>query len=330
MNQRIEIDRRTIIFIFSFIAGIWLLILIREILLQAFIALLLMLILNPLVRKLRRFKIPKPLAIFILYVLILGTIALSLASIIPPLVEQTNNFTKNLPDYISNLPISDVIKSQLEKDLLSSVGNMPSQILRFSVSIFSNLLIVLTVIVFAFYLLLTRDNITKELKIYIGEKYALEIDKILDELEIRLGGWARGQLLLMFSVGLLTYIGLAMLGLPYALPLSILAGIFEALPIVGPIIAAIPAVLIGLGTSSIMGLSVAALAFLIQQLENQILVPKIMEKSAGTSPVVILLAIAIGFKLAGIAGVVVSVPVLIIAQVFLEKYFDRSSNSSKN
>lgn len=327
MTQKIEIERKTIFFIFASIAAIWFLVLIKDILLQVFVALLLMLILNPLVKKLNKFKIPKPISIFVLYVIVFGSLALSLASIIPPLIEQTNTFARNLPSYIANLPIAESVRNQLERDFLASVGNLPSQIMKFSVSIFSNFIVVLTVIVFTFYLLLTRNNLKQELEKYVGSKWAGEFDRLLDELEIKLGGWARGQVLLMLSVGFVTYIGLIVLGIPYALPLAILAGIFEALPIVGPIIAAIPAVLIGIGTSPIMGLSVAALAFLIQQLENQILVPKIMEKSANASPVVILLAIAIGFKLAGIAGVVISVPVLIIIQVFLEKHFSLASKN---
>ena len=104
-----------------------------------------------------------------------------------------------------------------------------------------------------------------------------------------------------------------------SLPLAILAGLLEIIPYLGPVASAIPAVLIGLGISPIMGLAVAALYFLIQQVENYLFVPKVMEKSAGVTPIVTLLALAVGFKLAGIAGVIVSVPVVITLQVLTKE-----------
>ena len=125
----------------------------------------------------------------------------------------------------------------------------------------------------------------------------------------------------MLAIGLGTYIGLLLIGIPFAIPLAILAGIFEIIPFLGPIISAIPAILIGFGISPLIGLAVLAMAFLVHQLEGYVLVPKIMEKSTGVSPLVILIAITIGAKLAGIMGVIISVPFVITLKVFLEEYF---------
>jgi len=143
---------------------------------------------------------------------------------------------------------------------------------------------------------------------------------LINILEGRLGGWARGQLGLMLVIAFANYIGLSLLGIPYALPLSILAGLLEIIPYIGPIIAAIPAVVIGFGTSPILGMAVAAMAFLIQQLENYVFVPKIMQKSAGVNPIITLLALAIGFRLAGVIGLLISVPFYIIFQVLANEY----------
>ena len=130
----------------------------------------------------------------------------------------------------------------------------------------------------------------------------------------------RGQLLLMLAIGLATFLGLILLGIPYALPLAILAGLLEIIPTLGPIIAAIPSIIIGFGISPFIGFAVAFLALLVQQLESYFLVPKVMEKSVGVSPIVTLLALAVGAKLAGIAGVFISMPVLITSQVLLKEY----------
>jgi len=129
----------------------------------------------------------------------------------------------------------------------------------------------------------------------------------------------------MFLVGVFTYIGLLLLGIEFALPLAILAGLLEIVPYVGPILAAVPAAIVGFGISPLMGAATIALAFLIQQLENYFLVPKIMQKSVGVSPLITLLALSIGFRLAGILGVVISVPVVITLQV-LGKYYLTSRN----
>jgi len=137
---------------------------------------------------------------------------------------------------------------------------------------------------------------------------------------MKLGGWARGQLALMFIIGLGSYIGLQILGIPYALPLAIITGIMEIIPFIGPTLSAVPAVIIGLGISPLMGLAVVAVYVLIQQLENSVFVPKVMQKSANVNPIITLLSLAIGFRLAGIVGLLVSVPVFITVRVFVNEF----------
>jgi predicted PurR-regulated permease PerM len=161
---------------------------------------------------------------------------------------------------------------------------------------------ILSVLIFAFYLLLARDKLDDQLLHIFGEKNKTKFGKTLDLLEKKLGGWARGELALMFLVGSLNFIGLTLLRIPFALPLSLLAGSLEIIPSIGPVVAAIPAIVIGFGISPYMGFAVVALAFLIQQVENYVFVPKVMEKSVGVSPVITLLALAIGFKLVGVIG----------------------------
>jgi predicted PurR-regulated permease PerM len=154
----------------------------------------------------------------------------------------------------------------------------------------------------------------------MGEDKKKQISEIIDKLEEKLGGWARGELILMTIIGTLTYTGLSLLGIPFALPLAILAGIFEIIPIIGPTVSAIPSVIIGFSISPIVGVAAASLAFLIQQVENYVFVPKIMQKSVGVNPIVTLLSLAIGFRLSGVLGGLIAVPVVISIQVFLKEY----------
>jgi len=125
----------------------------------------------------------------------------------------------------------------------------------------------------------------------------------------------------MTIVGVLSFVGLRLLGIEFALPLAILAGLLEIIPNIGPIVSAIPAVLSGLTVSPLMGLAVAALYFLIQQIENSIIVPRVMQKVVGVNPLVTILSLAIGFKLAGVAGAILAIPVVLVIQVATSEIF---------
>jgi len=320
MPRKIEISHRTIIFAVLFLIFLWLLYYIRDLILELFVALLIMAILNPLVTRLSKFKIPRAISVFIVYLVVFGVFGAVIAGIIPPLVEQTTSFVNNLPKYLSSLGIGGYINEQITGQLLSQLGSIPGQIVKVGISVFSNVVAVITVLILAFYLLLARNKLEDQLGLFFGDDKKRELGRIIDLLESRLGGWARGALTLMALVGVSNYIGLVILGIPFALPLAILSGLLEIIPYLGPVVAAIPAVIIGLSISPLMGLAVAALAFLIQQLENYLFVPKVMEKSAGVSPIVTLLSLAVGFRIAGVVGVVISVPVVLTVQVLLSKY----------
>lgn len=320
MVRKVEISHKTIIFAVLFLLFLGFLYTIRDVILALFAALLIMAILNPLVTRLTKFKIPRGVSVSLVYILVLGVLGVAVASIITPLVEQTSSFASWLPKYLESAGVSAFLGSEATNNILSQLVQIPGQVVKFGVSFFSNMVMVIGSLVFAFYLLLAREKLENQLSSLLGEERSKEVGRIVDNLEFRLGGWMRGELLLMLAIGLATFLGLILLGIPYALPLAILAGLLEIVPTLGPIIAAIPSIIIGFGISPLIGFATAFLALLVHQLENYLLVPKIMEKSIGMSPIVTLLALAIGAKLAGIAGMVISIPVLITTQVVLKEY----------
>lgn len=315
MIKKVEISHRTILFTIFAVLSVLFLYKIADILFQFYVSILLMAFLNPYVKKLSKFRIPKGLSIVIAYVIILSVVAFSVYAIIPPLAEQSASFISSFPRFMENVGISGFATGKFTDQLVGQLSGLPKEIAKLSVSVFSNLLSLVAVFVFSFYLLVERDNFGLRLGVLFGQKKGREVEKIIDDLEFRLGGWARGQITLMLIVGLSTYVGLSLLGIPYSLPLAIIAGMFEVVPYIGPFISAIPAVLIGLGISPFMGIALASLYFLVQQLENYVFVPKIMQRSAGVHPIITLLALSIGFRLAGIIGLLVSVPIYITASV---------------
>ena len=325
MPRKVEISHKTIIFTVVFLASIWFVYYVRDIVLQLFMALLLMTILNPFVRSLSKYRIPKAVSVLIAYILSFGLFSVVIASILPALIEQTTNLANNLPNYLQNLGFNNVANEEVLKQFVSQLGSVPGKVVVAVVSLFGNILDILTVAIFAFYLLLMRDKFDENTEFLFGKEKTKYVSNMINTLEIKLGGWARGQLSLMLLIGVFSYLGFIILGIPYALPLALLSGIFEIVPYIGPVIAAIPAVILAFSISPFLGFAAVGLAILIQQLENYVFVPKIMEKSTGVSPIITLLSLAIGFKVAGIVGMIICVPIVIILQTLLQTKFEKSA-----
>lgn len=320
MPRKIEISHRTIIFTVLFLILMSFLYAIRDVILLLFLSLLVMTIFDPLVKKLGKMKIPRGASIIVSYLSVFVFMGAIIAGIVPPLVSETSSLVTGLPTYLEKLQVTPAVSDRVVTELLTTLGGIPGQLLKVGVGLFSNIFAIIVILIFAFYMLLMRERLDDQLGAFFGEDRKKDFAKLIDQLERRLGGWARGQLLLMLIVGVANFIGLSLLGIPYALPLALLAGVLEIIPYLGPIIAAIPAAIIGFGISAPIGIGVIVLAIIIQQTENYFLVPKVFQKSLGLSPILTLLALAIGGKLAGVPGVLISVPVVITLQVFVERY----------
>jgi predicted PurR-regulated permease PerM len=323
MPRKIEVSHKTIIFAVLLLLSLGLVFVLRDLILELFVALLLMTILGPMVGTLSKYKIPRIVSVLVTYILVIGIVVGVVSLIIPAVADQTTSFVNALPGYLANIGITSTLSSDFLKNFVSNPGGAPGAIFQFTFSIVNSVIAILTVLVFAFYMLVSRDRLEDHLGLFFGEERKKEFSDIINSLEKKMGGWVRGELALMLSIGVATYIGLRVLGIPFALPLSILGGVFEIVPFLGPILAAIPSILIGFGISPLTGIGVAALIFLIHQLEGYILVPKIMEKSAGVSPLITLISLAIGARLAGIVGAIISVPVVITFQILAKKYLVR-------
>lgn len=320
MPSKVEISHRTIIFTVLFLLSLYLLFQIRQVLVLLFVSLVLMSALNPTVTRLERLRLPRGLAILIIYFLVLAVLVLIIAGIIPPLVDQTTVLVNRLPQYgqALGLPTFDhnFIASQLDQ-----LGHLSANILKITLGVFGNLISLFILAVITFYLLIERKNLKGYLLFLFGDDGERKAQDFVDKLEEKLGGWVRAQLMLMFIVGLMAYFGLRLLGIDFALPLALLAGILEIIPNIGPTVSAVPAVLAGLAISPLMGLAVAALYFLIQQIENTLIVPQVMAKGTGVNPLFTILALAIGFKLAGVIGSVLSIPTVLLIQVVASEVF---------
>lgn len=324
MPKKIEISHRTIVFTAVFVSILWLLTRVWDIILLFFVSLILTAALKPAVDILERLKIPRGMAIVVTYILIWTLVGTVVASLVPPLIDQTRNLISLLPQALSNFEYLSNHQQEITAQILSSIGTIPESILRLTVSVFGNLINVVTTVVLSFYLLLERKDLERHLSGLFPENITTQITRMITQIEVKLGSWIRGQLLLMVVVGLMTYAGLFLLGIQTALPLAILAGMLEIIPSIGPFVSAIPAVIIATVIHPLLGLSTAALYFLVQFVENNFLVPQIMRRTTGVSPLISILGLMVGFRLGGVVGAILAIPSILVIQTLGWRFFSIS------
>ncbi len=318
MNKQVKAARQIIVFTVLFLLGLWFLYQIRNILVMLFIAFILMSAISPLVHAAQKIKIPMALTIFVIYILIISLLVSTVASIVPMVADQTRSLINHLPKFITTLDREYNLR--LNSDFLtSSFNQVPSNLFKIAAGAFSNILNIFAVLFMTYYLILEREHMHQYLTHFFGifnaEKQA---ERFVRRLEQKIGSWVNGQLVLMFVIGVATYFGLSLLKIPYALPLAFLAGFLEIVPNIGPTLAAIPTILIGLTVSPFTALGAAILSILIQQIENNLIVPQVMKHAVGIRPLVTITVLFTGLSLAGVIGAVLAIPCYLTIETIFE------------
>jgi len=316
-NKKIEISYKTIVFTVLFLLSLVVLWQIRSILVILFVSFVFMEALNPAVSRLERFKIPRPLGILILYLIIITVISFVVAGITPIFIEQTNGLIKTLPETIKNVKIfgTDAIDLSSQFKILE---NIPSEIAKTVISIVSNIISAFVILFVTFYLLLEKKNFPKYSLDILGEKGKEKFIAIVETLESRVGSWVIAEFLLMTIIGSLSYIAYLSLGLKYAVPLAIFAGLLEAVPSIGPTIATLVAAIVGFTVSPLIGILTIIAGIVIQQLENNIIVPRVMKQTVGFNPLITIILIAAGARLAGVGGALLALPIYLTVETIVK------------
>lgn len=323
-NYKIEISSRTIIFAVFFILLLKFLWLIHDVISSLFIAFIIMSALKPYVSFLEKNKIPRFLAAFLVYMIFLTLFFLMLSLILPPLVTESTLLFRTLPSIVQRFAPN--VMSLLNLDsIFQYLPNIANQFFDIVRGIFSNAVFFITTLFFGFYFLVEENVIRKIISRFFSEEKAKTALVVFDKAEKRLNAWFWGEIALMTLVGLMTFIGLNLIGIRYALALAVLAGLLEAVPNLGPTISSIPAILLGFATSPVMGFAALALYFIVQQLENNLIVPVVMKKAVGLNPIITLVALLVGGKTGGVLGVLLAIPIT----VFLETVLIEIANAPK-
>ncbi|OQB06069.1 MAG: pheromone autoinducer 2 transporter [bacterium ADurb.Bin212] len=319
---RVEISSFTIIKFVLVLLGFYLMFMIRDIIVLFLIVMILVATFSPTVDRWAK-KITRPGALFAMILIVVAASTLVIMMIVPPFVEQTVQLFQNAPDYLSRIEWVKQYIPQIKQNF-SSIGNqfsdLPKQIISFTSSVFGGLVTLLMVVVLFVYFLMDKQGLKRFLLSFVPHnKQDIALD-ICRKVAVKAGSWLRGQMLLGVIIAVVNLIALTIIGVPYALTLAVLSGILEIVPTIGPIVSGILAGLVALGVSPLKAIIVVAWFILIQQLENIIIVPKIMQKAVGLSPVIIIFAILIGAKLYGVLGVVLAVPMAASIMVLIEDW----------
>ena len=329
MDKQIVISIKTIFLTLLLILAGYILYRLGPILALLLIAVLIVFSIEPFIQKIISIKIfgknfKRNSAVIISYIIVIGLLIGAFTLIIPPIAIQLKKLIDSFPFLIQ----------KLEKEYaFSLLDAVPANFLSGEKSIFSTaksvvitVFSVFTVFVLAIFTSLDWPNLINNLVDLLPAHLGKRVRDTVDEIQVNISSWLRGELILMLIVGLFSFLGLWIIGVDYPLALGIISGLFEVIPNFGPFLSAMCAGAVGFAESPVKGAAAIFLFIVIQQLENSFLVPKIMQKVSGFSPLVILLALLTGARLFGLVGAILAVPMTMVFIIILRRVLAGSEN----
>lgn len=317
----------------------------RDLLLVILTAVIVAAAVEPMTRWFMEYRVPRVPAVLVIYVL-LGVILTGIFTfLILPLLSETSQFLSSMPQYVASIDLwgplsdslggSDAVVQGLQqnvslRDVVQGLNQTVSGVSGGAIStinsIFGGFFSFALIIVLSFYLCVQERGIARFLSLITPKQYEPYVLDLWKRSEKKIGLWFQGQLILVLLIGVLTYLGLLLLDVEHALLLAALAGLFELIPLFGPLLAAIPAIAVAFAAGGpTLALLVAGFYLIIQQFENQLIYPLVVNKVVGVSPIIVILALFAGGTLFGFLGVLLSVPLAAVAMEFLTDYEKRSA-----
>lgn len=320
---------------------------VRSILLLAYVSALLAMGISPLVRIIERSRLlpiarrlPRWLAILIIYAAIIATIVLIGAMVIPPLIDQAEELWRTLPAKIDRAQAQLIRLGILRRPITlgEAVQQAPASGGATAVTtlfgamrnVLGGVFGVITLVLLTFYMLVDSQQIFNFFVRLFPRSERARVTDILATVSSKVSAWLGGQLVLSLIIGLTSAIGLGLMGVPYFYVLALISAVGELIPMVGPILAAIPAILVAASVSPGLAAGVAVFFIIQQQLENTVLVPKVMGRQVGLSAVTVIIALGAGSQLLGVVGAILSVPTAAIIQVLVQELVGQENTTHDN
>jgi predicted PurR-regulated permease PerM len=322
------------------VAIMWALYLVRGALLLIYVSVLVAVGLSPLAGAIERYRLPgsrrlpRWAAILIIYVCFVGALVGVGVLVVPPLVMQARELWSKMPEMLQRAQQWLIERGLIARELSFSealaqapgaggdaVGTLVGAVWGFFGGVFG----LVTILILAFYLMLDAERFRHTFVSLFPRVERPRVGEGCRRISTKVSAWLGGQLLLAAIIGGTAALGLFLMGVPYFYVLALIAGIGETIPIVGPVIASIPAIAVAFTVSPTLALGVAIFFFVQQQFENHVLVPKVMERQVGVSAAAVIVALLIGGTLLGVVGAILAVPSVAIVQVVFEELMAEKS-----
>ena len=345
----INISTKTILKLLGIFLLLYILYIVVDLVLLIFVSVILSALIDPFADWFQKKKIPRALAVLVIYILLFGVLALAIVLLAPIIA-------KDLPLLVDNIGRFwvDLQDNHVWQKIVQSVQNVQATLQQYGVTnqngtvsgsggventisgvfstisgFFGGVFSLVLVLVMTFYMVVQEDPLKKMLRSIVPDEYIPWASKLLKKMRDKLGAWLRGQLILSAIIGVLVFVGLYFLDVKYAAVLGLSAAILEFIPYVGPVLAAIPALFLSFSQAGVIKMLIVLVMYIIiQQLENHLIVPKVMQKAVGLNPIIIIIAILTGAQLAGILGALIAIPVATALSVFLQDVLDKEKNNS--
>lgn len=331
-NFNISITSGTVLKTLLILGGAWLLVKLYSVVLILLTAVVIASAVEPAVRALMLRRIPRVLSVLGVYALLFGLFFSVLYFFLPSLISDFATFVANLPNYLaslgsigaldtytqilglpspSQLSASEIMESFRSALNLEAYGNIFAAVAQIFGGLFSFVLI----IVFSLYFAIVETGVDDFLRIVTPKRQQAYVLDLWRRSQHKIGLWMQGQLILGVVVGVLVYLGLTIFGVPHALVLAVIAGLFEIIPVFGPTLAAVPAVMLAfVAGGTTLGAITIGIYAVVQQFENHLIYPLVVTRVVGVPPLLVILGLIVGAELAGFLGIILSVPVVATLQ----------------
>ncbi len=307
---------------------------VRDVLAILFTALVFASALDVWIDRMQARHIPRGLSVVFIYSLTAGVLGLIVYLLVPPVLHQVGELSRSFPHYYEKIVSTftdlrmvsqqygfetniqqglGVLNDRLEK----SVGGIFSAL----TAIFGNIAAFFLVLILTFYIIVEESAMKRIFRQVLPDRYQPYASQLVNKIQYKVGAWLQGQLVLCFVVGFVTTLLLWIFGIKYALVLGLIAGVFEFIPYLGPIFSAVPAIFLAFFQDPIKAVIVIGIYIGVQQLENNLLVPKIMQRAVGLNPVITITSLLIGMKVGGVIGALLSIPVATAISVVMKELF---------
>ncbi len=275
-------------------------------------------------------RLPRSVAILAIYGTVIGAIVGLGVAVIPPLVRQSQEFWSDLPQYMDmaqqkltswGLISPDASFKELLQQAPSGSGDVVTVVITTLWGFVGGIFGLVTILLLTFYLLVDAQRLFDVFVRLFHRRDRHQVAKVSELAAAKISAWLGGQMLLGLIIGTMSAIGYSLMGVPYFFVLAVISGVGEMIPMVGPLLSAIPAVLVALTVSPGLALGVAGFCRVLQLLENNVLVPKVMGETVGLSAVTVIASLIIGSELLGFVGALLAVPTAAIIQVLIEELY---------